>query len=444
MPFGTRSARSNRTFSNILFVAIRVLYLSFYFGRFSTFPLPTLPPSPRPCAYPIFFCAALSSPSPSTLQLHLNRVIIANNGINNGYISAILAGESMRYDPLHAATDPDNASSHFLQARRPQIFDVKLTPLEWSDSRKRPRPDGAAAPVKGRPEGDGPSSTTPQQQPPPPPRVETREVVRIVEKMVPYEPVTVLGGPPLVDDRVRHLVNFILHHVNAPNVEVEAKLGVLIEKNENVRAVELVPVMCETPIIKASNGDVRFESDVGEDLFYRLNEELNKRVEATSNQTQGAVRYFRTKEVDYYYPGRIRETCAVRRLPDGTEASERIRVQRKTRLGDMNVLSPGRLCDIRYSASVEEDCDMPEGNPEMKRVKDRISYKYECLSIDITCVDRQGSRDSAKTHEVEVEIDASATNLYEEVMKYKNQDETSKLFDIASSLVSTVRILLEQ
>lgn len=265
--------------------------------------------------------------------------------------------------------------------------------------------------------------------------VVVREVERVVEKP---EPTTIMGERPLVDDRVRQLIGFILEHVNSANVEVEAKLGVLMEKEKGLRVIEVVPVLCETPIKSESNSDVRFVSDVGQALFCRLNERLNERVEKTSQLSEGSIRYVRTNELDVYYPGRIR---AIKALRDGSYHF--VKAQRKTRLGDLNVICPGRICDIRYSASAEEDCIAPDANPELEREKERISYKFDCLSVDITSVNmamRNG--EAERTFEVEVEIDASA-NLFDEVTKYREEDNSSKLFEIAESFVNTVRLLLE-
>lgn len=366
------------------------------------------------------------------------------------------------YDPfLDDKSTNDNGQSKLLSVKQPPILNFHLSKLEWknNDSRKRPRsePSQASGRIEGRNDSRGsasavnvPTSVAQQNAPfradqkhdaskrmtsePP------REVVRVVEKPVFYEPTTILGTPPLVDDRVRQLVHFILQHVTDNNIEVEAKLGLLIEREKADRVINLVPVMCETPINAESNADVRFVSDVGEDLFRRANRRLNARVEETSSQTEGRVNYIRTRELDVYYPRRIRQIK--QRIADSREYKV-LKSQMKTRLGDLNVLCPGRICDIRYSASREEDCDVPNCEPEMQREKDRISYKYEFVSVDITTVEmltRSGGVE--RTHEIEVEIDAS-TNLFMEVLKYRKNDESSKLFDIATSLVHTIRHLLE-
>lgn len=348
----------------------------------------------------------------------------------------------MPYDPFHvAASNEDEATTKqakLVAVRRPPICSIPLTKLEWGavdgSHRKRHRNEQHQSTNDARRPQQG--GITENQ---------TREVIRIVEKVVVAEPKTVMGVPPLVDDRVRYVVNFILEHVNSANVEIEAKFGTLIEKSSHVRVINCVPVLCETPISYEANKDTYFKSEVGNDIFAMLNSKLNARVEATE-QSSSRVQYLHTQEMDVYWPGKVRETKVRRNTADGSEHYETIRIQSKKRLGDLNVLCPNKYADIRYSASREQDCSIPPNSkPQRCRIKDRISYKYEYLSIDITCVEMQGeaTADNTNSFEVEVEIDPSA-NLYEEVLKYRRQDEASKLFDIACSLVNTVRLLLEE
>lgn len=353
----------------------------------------------------------------------------------------------MPYNPFHVSTDQQNSrNTKLISIRRPPIFDIPLHALEWGvpdhhhhTHRKRARLDNSSQhQTSKRSDTDTCKSQQSNEQP------HGKEEVRVIEKVA--EPITIMGVVPLVDDRVRYVVEFILTYVDSPNVEVEAKLGVLNEREQDVRAVDLVPVLCETPIRPESNKDTRFQSDIGHEMFRRLNTRLNRRIEETAGLEQGRIQYLRTRECDVFWPGRVRETKERRVSEDGTETYETIRVQSKHRLGDLNVLCPGKVADVRYSANAEEDCSVPPNTKvDMRRLKDRISYKYEYLSVDITCVETTKMSEpdhSTTTFEVEVEIDRSAC-LYEEVKKYRERDETSKLFDIAASMVNTVRLLLE-
>lgn len=366
----------------------------------------------------------------------------------------------MRYDPFASASDqdrvppdPSQSVGYFSKLDRwPGVLSTALTPLEWkggnigSDATdlkrdtKRPR---ASTHVS--------ESTAVTAQSEAPPKVVEKVVEKVIRVPV-AEPLTLLGLPPPVDDRVRNLVSFILQHVTQPGVEVEAKLGTLIVKSKNIRACDFVPTLCESPIRAEEAADIRFESAVHHSCFAYLNKELNRRVEATSSLPNASERvmYLRTRELDFFWPDRVRETRQMSGSDEnGNETYETIRVQRKTRLGNLNFLCPSSIMDVRYSASLEMDASRPPRNvadPAKRRLKDRISYKFDFLSVDITAVettDPAANLFNQPTHEIEIEIDSSA-NLFGEVEKYRNGDPTSQLFRIATALVSTVRIIMEE
>ncbi|PXF44527.1 mRNA-capping enzyme subunit beta [Gracilariopsis chorda] len=352
----------------------------------------------------------------------------------------------MVYDPFGSASDdPRQQSVQKLVAfRRPPICDVQLTSLEWGafEARKRTRTEPNRENGQSHAPGqqNAPSRNSAEQIEP------QRPQPTVVEKIVYAEPTTIFGIPPVVDDRIRYIVNFILEHVDSSNVEIEVKLGLLIAKEHNVRATQVLPVTCETAINQQSNHETRFESNVGEQMFFNLNNRLNQRVEQTERETKNKVSFTRSRHLDVYYSGNIREVKEIRKRADGSEYYQTIHVQSKTRLGDLNVLCPIAQLDMRYSASREEPAEIqPNMVPTRQRLKDRISYRYEYLSIDITCVHMEtlgGTSGSLRTYEVEIEIDSSA-RLFDEVKKYRQGDDSSKLFDIATCLVNTVRILLE-
>lgn len=341
----------------------------------------------------------------------------------------------MPYDPFAPADHPRGARERKLTRKRwPSIFDSELRSLEWkSDARKRPRTESDAT------GGESARASAIKSES----NVDSQAEHRSDSAPSSHaEPTTIMGTPALADDRVRSVVNFMLQNVNAPNIEVEAKLGLLIEKIQECRAVDLVPVTCETPLAPRSNADTRFASEVGAYVFQHLNETLNARYVATVNAPPNArVRYVRTKELDVYWPGRIRET----RVLSGNEVYKTVRVMNKTRLSDLNVLCPGSSLDVRYSASREATCELPQsGAPQSQRSKDRISYRFEHISVDITAATRSNETSQpVTTHEVEVEV-ADAAALYAETVKYREGDASSKVFEIAASLVNTVRHLLEE
>lgn len=334
----------------------------------------------------------------------------------------------MRYDPFAPPSNDPSETGVSATSTGVVISPIlsSLQSLPWG-TRSKPK----------RPRGDSHKT-----------RVVERVVEKIVEKVVtvPSERFTILGVPPIVDDRVRNLVNFMLQYVTGPEVEVEAKLGMLFDQVQGVRAIETVPVLCETPINEDGSKRTRFESSVERSFFLHLNNVLNARVEATGGDGLGRVEYVRTRETDYFWPGKVRETRHFV-TENGKEVERTIRVQRKTRISDINFMCPISSLDVRYSASAEVEAELPRGpDPRQKRYKERISYKFDCVSVDITAVemtDPGAGIFERKSSEIEVEIDASA-NLFGEVDKFNQGDPSSRIFEMAATLINTVRVLQEE
>ncbi len=337
------------------------------------------------------------------------------------------------YDPF-ANSDDRHATRKLVRTQWPKLFNKELRNLEWKggkeDRRKRPRSENNA-------ERQSPAKSARQHvaapKPPPPPPTAARPM---------EETMTIMGVPPLVDDRVRSVTRFILEHVQTPDVEVEAKLGMLMEKPSGNRAVLLVPVTCETPLQHASNRDTRFVSDVGVHVFQRLNGLLNERVVATESlPPEKRVLYTRNIELDLIFPGKIRES---RRWNQEKNAYETYRVQEKVRLADLNILCPGAPLDARYSASTERHAEVPpNAQPDISREKDRISFKFEHISVDLTSVRTNEGNHQSTSYEVEVEI-ADSRKLYQQANLFREGDASNKLFEIVAQLVNTVRLLLEE
>jgi len=361
----------------------------------------------------------------------------------------------MVYDPF--SDDPAQVRQH-VNRRSSALF----TRLRESNARAAAK--AAAASSGAAAVANGGSSTA--GAPPPPPTPAPRPVVvapPTPASATPPAPVsrlgsvtTLFGTAVTVDDRVRAVAEFIAKNVDRPGVEIEGKLGVLIEKHENRRAVALVPVACETPLLPIANQDVRFQSCVPEEVFSALNAALNRRVTrgarrgvTSTDPSKPTVTYTHTKGMDVSYASRVRQTLAV--TGDGG-APKVIRTERKVRFGDLNVLCPGWPVDFRFSASLEEPAAEPPPGSTVRnrREKDRLSYKSGCLSVDITTVHMtEGSSPDGPetmTQEVEVEVDGEAVDLHEEVKAYRKADGRvgrggERLLEIAAELVATLRAL---
>ena len=107
----------------------------------------------------------------------------------------------------------------------------------------------------------------------------------------------------------------------------------------------------------------------------------------------------------------------------------------KVRVADKEVYCPREAFDYRISVSLELDYPHSldglaetNGNGDLNiRSKDRLSYKHQCMSIDLTQVTTPGAGE--KSHELEIEMDtnliveqgkrmqAGAPNNYEELVE---------------------------
>lgn len=358
----------------------------------------------------------------------------------------------MVYDPF--SNDPADVRQHL--NRRSRALFIRLRESSARASAKAAAASSGAAALQN----GGPATAVAQAAVPPPVAQVTAPPPAPPAPVSRLGTVTTLFGTSVtVDDRVRAVAEFISKNVNSPGVEIEGKLGVLIEKHENRRAVALVPVACETPLLPIANQDVRFQSCVPEAVFAALNTALNGRVTRGSRRSSGTaaatdpstptVTYARVKGMDVSYASRVRQTLAP---PPGGGPPVVVRTERKVRIGDLNVLCPGWPVDFRFSASLEEPVaePPPASTIRSRREKDRLSYKAGCLSVDITTVlMTEGSSPNGPetmSQEVEVEVDGAVVDLYAEVQAYREAggrvgEGGERLLEIAAELVATLRAL---
>lgn len=372
----------------------------------------------------------------------------------------------MTYDPFASEDDP-RTSRKLTHARRPRLFSKRLHALEWNpagissssapdgrSNRKRPRPSQNERPALAngstRDAADGNEHASRQRRAAARPASSSSPHVPPVQPPVPTAPptpLTILGEPPLVDDRVRSVAHFMLTHVKNGDVEIEAKLGMVMEKADGGRnrASNMMPLSCETLLGPHANGAVRFVSDVDPGVFSHINELLCRRCELDPH-----VSYNRTCDLDTYWLDSVsnRKVRETHRYNQHTGQFDiLVGIMTKNRESDLNVLCPLAPLDIRYSASTERKmAALPKtvaNTHASKRQKDRISFKYEFVQVDLTCVKMEENGGHKETREIEVEI-ADSNALFEHVTRYNNADTTNKVFDIAASLVNTVRALLEE
>ncbi|CAG8702096.1 6574_t:CDS:2, partial [Funneliformis mosseae] len=93
---------------------------------------------------------------------------------------------------------------------------------------------------------------------------------------------SIFGIQP-VNDFVRVVSDFLYYHVGREHIEIEAKLGVLVNKQTRERIN--LPVNCETVIKPDESSWMSFESNMTLEQHRHFNELLNKRFTETKSST---------------------------------------------------------------------------------------------------------------------------------------------------------------
>ncbi len=240
-----------------------------------------------------------------------------------------------------------------------------------------------------------------------------------------------LTGRAPLSPLTKEIADFLfLNVVNRPDwgelkahkidVEIEAKLGLLIDKNTNQRL--FLPIKGVAVLSEGMKGKTAFQGGLGEGAegegcFRELNQVLNGWVqESFAGKKQGRVPidYQHRREIDTFHHLGV---SAVGLLPPAMQATlntpalrnrgVKVRVSRdqrtgkeiarivKCRVADLDVVFPERAMDCRISVNFEMEWegDLPidagrPPNPEDggERRKDRLSYKQSGYTVDLTQV----------------------------------------------------------
>ncbi|KAG8733534.1 mRNA-capping enzyme subunit beta [Ceratobasidium sp. 423] len=222
---------------------------------------------------------------------------------------------------------------------------------------KRRRTDSPPPKQPARPSGfNGQPSNKPppaKQAPPPPPAQHGPYMPTYFnsasnrnEPLVP----SIINSEPL-DEVAQQVCSWIEHftqNLNPEHVEIEAKLGVIIDKGSNARLRGLSLTECVLPPNLPI--DTRFESNMPLQAHKHYNELLNKLV-AQVVPGQPRVKYSHTKLVDEFYgEGHGEKTRVTRDEKTGEVAA----CVRKKRIANLDVHSPKQGVDWRISINLEE------------------------------------------------------------------------------------------
>ncbi|KAI9682092.1 MAG: mRNA-capping enzyme subunit beta [Caeruleum heppii] len=261
-------------------------------------------------------------------------------------------------------------------------------------------------------------------------------------------------------------------------IEIEAKLGHLIDKNTNDRL--RVPVLTECVFNKDDPSfRTSFKSSMTESQHRSLNQYLNKAVAesrappaklpptAPSSSVAPKARipmdYVHTRERDRFYelpndalatlPLSIRPYLNQRhkvkvRVTTDQKTGQLLAKIVKVRIADMDIYSPRTAFDWRISVNLEMSyagevdglIEVLEGGKKPDRSKDRMSYRHLAYQIDLTQVTMQSEENQRPEKEHELEIELSADKLKEQGLLAKS-GQPSQYEDLVKGFVDNVRLL---
>ncbi|KAL8649226.1 MAG: hypothetical protein Q9210_004527 [Variospora velana] len=257
-------------------------------------------------------------------------------------------------------------------------------------------------------------------------------------------------------------------------VEIEAKIGQIIDKNTNDRL--RLPVMTECMLSRTDpNLRTAFRSSMTAAQHSRLNNFLNGALKASKPPPPGEapakkprvpLDYVHTYETDTFYdlsqhawstlPPSVQNYLDRRSKPKVRVTTDQKTGQVtakiiKVRISDIEIYSPQTPFDWRVSISLEVNYDgdllnelreTSEGRhgPGPDRNKDRVSYKHAYYQIDLTQVkSAEGSSVMEKEHELEVEISSAAVREQGQLVL---QRQPNKYEELIKGFVDNVRTLV--
>ncbi|KAJ2376491.1 mRNA-capping enzyme subunit beta [Coemansia sp. RSA 2607] len=264
-----------------------------------------------------------------------------------------------------------------------------------------------------------------------------------------------LFGARPAEDIVRVVADFMYTHMkDRTNIEIEGKLGRLVDKKTGLRVN--LPVISETAL--ADDKNLRFESNMTLQQHAMFNKLLNQRVDETRRpEYRGSrVEYKHTKEVDHFY--RIDGTRV--RVTTDKETGQVLSVITKNRVADLNIYSPRTKLDIRITINEEQPMEQPDmeaNKPILERHKDRLSYRQDLWSFDLTqvvspehetgpvnpyAIGPPKTTPAVTTHELELEVADTKTWLNERTKVAANKP--NNFHEITHTFLGNLRALAKR
>ncbi|CAE6461343.1 unnamed protein product [Rhizoctonia solani] len=322
-------------------------------------------------------------------------------------------------------------------------FDEPGEPSRNAPPTKRRRTDSPPPKQPARPSGSNgqPSyKPPPVNNAPPPPPIQHGPYVptyfnRSSNRNEPLVP-SIINSEPLdeVAQEVCSWIEYYTQNLNPEHVEIEAKLGVIIDKGSNARLGGLSLTECILPPNLPI--DTRFESNMPLQAHKHYNGLLNALV-AQVVPGQPRVKYSHTKLVDEFHGEGHEKTRVTRDEKTGKVTA----CVRKKRIANLDVHSPKQGVDWRISVNLEEPTSNPDGKPAHTRRKDRISYTHQAFKIDLTQVTSSHNGPNQLLHELEVEFVNAAELLRHRARRTQLGPGANPFDDLVRVFVNNVRIM---
>lgn len=245
------------------------------------------------------------------------------------------------------------------------------------------------------------------------------------------------------DSIVKAVGEMIGRHLNNPNVEIEAKLGLLIDKDTKSR-IQL-PILTEAIITQERH--IRFQSDMSQAQHQHFNQMLNSRVNETNIEGYKGkkITYKHLYEKDSFYStknGKVRVTSDSR-----TDKIKEGGIVSKSRIETLDIFSPLNNLDFRISVNDEIPVAEPSGDPIHTRIKDRLSYEHDLWRIDLTQVKTQANGSNgcenglSMSHELEIEV--SNLEVLKNEYQLKQEGKPNQYLHFIHCFLNNVRLLAQ-
>ncbi|KAK2865055.1 hypothetical protein FQN49_003957 [Arthroderma sp. PD_2] len=243
-------------------------------------------------------------------------------------------------------------------------------------------------------------------------------------------------------------------------LEVEAKLGRLVDKNRGERL--RLPILTECVISKDDpNLRLAFESSMSQAQHRAMNNFLNETVKTSISQGTARIplAYAHKRERDTFYeisasdlPPIVQHHLHPRHKPKvrvTTDIHTGAILARivKCRIADLDVYSPRTCLDWRISVNLEMNYEgdmskLQQANDWKRsgdRNKDRMSYRHLAYQIDLTQVGTSDSAPSDFEHELEIEI--SSAEIRRQGDLALSGDMSNRYEELIKGFVDNIRVL---